>query len=115
MRVLVCGGRNYNEKAEFDLRMDELSQSLQKVICIIQGGADGADTLARHWAMERMLPVMTFPANWSRLGREAGPIRNEWMLDYGQPDLVVAFPGGRGTANMVKLAEAAGIEVIRYE
>jgi hypothetical protein len=33
------------------------------------------------------------------------------MLEYG-PDLVVAFPGGRGTADMVRRAKAAGCEVL---
>jgi UDP-N-acetylmuramoylalanine-D-glutamate ligase len=35
------------------------------------------------------------------------------MLNEGKPDLVVAFPGGAGTENMVSLATKAGIEVIR--
>jgi hypothetical protein len=43
---------------------------------------------------------------------KAGPIRKQQMLDEGKPDLVVAFPGGRGTAHMVRIARAAGIEVI---
>jgi hypothetical protein len=33
------------------------------------------------------------------------------MLVYGKPQLVVAFPGGGGTANMVEQAEAAGVKV----
>lgn len=44
-------------------------------------------------------------------GKAAGPIRNQRMLDDGKPDRVLAFPGGRGTANMVKLAKAAGVPV----
>lgn len=67
--------------------------------------------LARGWAAERTLPYMTFPANWDRFGKAAGPIRNKWMLEYGQPDLVVAFPGGKGTAHMVKIATEAGVAV----
>jgi ABC-type Fe3+-hydroxamate transport system substrate-binding protein len=31
----------------------------------------------------------------------------------GKPDLVVAFPGGRGTANMIEQAEQAGVPVRR--
>lgn len=38
-------------------------------------------------------------------------MRNRRMLDEGRPDLVVAFPGGPGTRNMVKLARAHGILV----
>jgi hypothetical protein len=52
-----------------------------------------------------------FPAQWDRYGEAAGPIRNAWMLEFGKPDLVVAFPGGRGTADMISKARKAGIEV----
>ena len=58
------------------------------------------------------LPCTVFQADWAGLGRKAGPIRNKLMLDEGKPDLVVAFPGGRGTAHMTRIARGAGIEVI---
>jgi hypothetical protein len=37
------------------------------------------------------------------------------MLDVGKPDLVIAFPGGNGTAHMVGIAKAAGITVIKVK
>jgi hypothetical protein len=37
---------------------------------------------------------------------------NQMMIDDHKPNLVVAFPGGRGTAYMVLKARSAGIEVI---
>ena len=54
--------------------------------------------------------IELFPADWKVRGRAAGHIRNQQMLDEGRPHLVVAFPGGRGTADMVRRARAAGIE-----
>jgi len=54
-------------------------------------------------------------AKWSKHGRAAGPIRNQEMIDECKPDLVVAFPGGRGTADMVRRAKAAGIRVIEVQ
>lgn len=33
------------------------------------------------------------------------------MIDEGRSNLVLAIPGGRGTADMVRRARAAGIEV----
>ena len=111
MRILVCGGRYYRNHERLDEVLDEISMAAQKVVLIINGGASGADSLAVRWAEERMLPVCTFTANWPKFGAAAGPIRNEWMLTYGKPDLVVAFSGGRGTANMVRLARGAGVEV----
>jgi len=52
------------------------------------------------------------PAEWDKFGRRAGPLRNEQMLREGKPDVVVAFPGGRGTAHMVRIAKEAGIDVL---
>src|SRR5690606_30354012 len=54
--------------------------------------------------------VVAYPADWRRHGRAAGPIRNQEMADAGA-DLCIAFPGGRGTADMVRRARAAGIPV----
>jgi hypothetical protein len=50
-------------------------------------------------------------ADWNTHGRAAGPIRNQRMLDEVKPELVVAFPGGRGTADMVRRAREAGVNV----
>jgi hypothetical protein len=113
MRVLVCGGRDFNNPRWLALTLDELSRG-QKWQTLIEGGAKGADRQAREWAMARRIKVQTFEADWMRHGRAAGPIRNQRMLDEGRPNLVVAFPGGRGTHNMVSLAEAAGILVHQF-
>ncbi len=84
-------------------------------ITIISGAAKGVDSVAIDWAITNWLSFKEFPANWDKYGKAAGPIRNKQMLEEGKPDLVVAFPGGRGTANMVKLAKEAGVEVIEIE
>lgn len=85
------------------------------VTCLIEGGALGADRLARRWAYTvGGITVETFPADWGAHGKAAGPIRNQRMIDEGKPDVVLAFPGGRGTADMIRRAEAAGIRVIRF-
>jgi acyl-CoA synthetase (NDP forming) len=55
--------------------------------------------------------VTSFPANWKKHGKSAGPIRNQLMLDVGKPDLVIAFPGGSGTADMIRRARKAGVPV----
>lgn len=79
---------------------------------IIQGGAGGADALARGWAFSRRQELVNIPADWKTFGKAAGPIRNQAMLVKWSPDLVVAFTGGRGTADMVNRARAAGVPVI---
>lgn len=107
-RVLVTGGRAFTDRA---LVFDTLD-SLVPIAVIIEGGATGADGLARWWAHRRGVPVETYPADWLAHGKAAGPIRNGQMLLHGKPDLVVAFPGGRGTADMVRQAQDAGVAVL---
>jgi len=111
-RVLVCGGRDFNDEELVFATLDALNKE-RRVSAIIQGFASGADDLARMWGYEhRDCEVLSFVAEWGRHGKAAGPIRNTRMIEEGKPDLVIAFPGGRGTANMVAQARAAGIEVI---
>jgi hypothetical protein len=80
-------------------------------ITLVTGGASGADALAERWANNRGHHNRIYPAEWRVHGVAAGPIRNERMLQETSPVLVVAFPGGRGTADMVARARAAGVEV----
>lgn len=110
MRVIVCGGRDFRDrKAVFDA-LDRL-HAKRGIGFLIQGCADGADYLAWQWGEARGVPVGSYPAEWDRYGKRAGAIRNQQMIDEGKPDGVVAFPGGRGTADMVRRAEAAGLKV----
>ena len=92
MRVLVCGGRGYHDRQTVFRILDEISETCDPVY-VIHGGASGADAYADLWALRRRQPCARYPANWNRYGKAAGPIRNEWMLNRGRPDLVVAFPG----------------------
>jgi len=115
MRVLVCGGRNYGKtKEERDQFAAGMADAIgdKDVKAVIQGGASGADSLAVKWALARGLPVVSVFAKWHIHGKAAGPIRNQQMLDEQAPDLVIAFPGGAGTADMVRRAKSAGVEVV---
>lgn len=122
MRVLVCGGRDFADKLLFHRTMldvvpwhtpDAYGNTLPKGVTIIHGDCrTGADRMADDWAVVHWCAnIMAFPADWKVYGRAAGPIRNQRMLDEGRPDLVIAFPGGRGTADMIRRAKAAGVEV----
>ena len=106
--VLVCGGRDYQDAQQVFALLDRIDAAC-RVREIIQGGAAGADRWAREWANARNKPLTTFHADWDNYGRSAGPKRNQRMIDEGKPDLVVAFPGGRGTADMLRRADAAEI------
>lgn len=110
MKVLVFGGREYADRKRMASVLLDLKPSL-----VIHGKCRGADTLAGDWAKVRGIPVQEFPADWNKFGRAAGPMRNQQMLDEGQPDVCVGFPGGKGTLNMANLARAAGVKVIMVE
>lgn len=104
MRLLVCGGREYDDTNYAHGYLDSL-HALHGFTLLISGGARGADRIGEAWAKSREVPVEVYPADWQRLGKSAGHIRNAVMLRDGQPDMVVAFPGGRGTENMVRIAK----------
>jgi hypothetical protein len=111
MRVLVTGGRDYNDYWVIERELRKLGRDIE----IIEGGARGADQIARRFAIRENIPFDTFVAEWLEHGPKAGPIRNQKMIEEGKPDLVIAFPGGKGTEDCVRRALRAGIEVRKVE
>ena len=110
-RVLVCGGRNYDDADRVNMILDH-AHRMNPVVCLIHGASRGADMLAADWAISRDIPCHAYPADWDSDGKAAGPIRNQKMLDLGKPHMVIAFPGGKGTADMIRRAERAGVPVV---
>lgn len=142
MRILVCGGRDFGNmdrklpEVEFEKRrkqyafifntLDKLARKhskhynpddnwLPSDIVIISGGAKGADEAAACWAIVNWIEPEIYKANWFKFKKVAGLVRNQQMLKKGKPDLVVAFPGGRGTNHMVGISKKAGVEVLELE
>lgn len=113
-RVLVCGGRWYAGRAALFNVLDR-AHADQPISLIIHGAASGADSLAGEWAAARGVRVESYPAAWNVHGRRAGPIRNGRMLRKGKPDIVFAFPGGDGTADMIDKAKRAGVPGIMFK
>lgn len=112
MKVLVCGGRDFNDAMTLGSWLGGIHKNNGPITLLIEGGARGADFMAKEFAKWMGIPVKTFEADWNRHGKRAGPLRNKQMLEEGKPDLVVAFEGGKGTANMVEQAKAAGVKVL---
>lgn len=107
--IIVCGGRNYDDKETLFAALDHLHKN-RPIGTLIHGAASGADTLACQWANSRNVFSVGCMADWKRNGKAAGPIRNAIMLTW-NPDGVVAFPGGSGTADMKRQAEAKCVKV----
>lgn len=132
MKILVCGGRDYNDYAKVESALDALMHltGTDGDVIVVHGGATGADTLAGKWASSKGFLQKVYTPEWddisspgalvkyNKYGKPynalAGPVRNQRMLDE-NPDIsyVVAFPGGKGTSDMVKRAEKKGINIIK--
>ncbi len=111
MRVLVCGGRDFADSALLYGVLDELNRT-NPIICVIEGDARGADRLAGQWARRNHIDLKVIVPEYDQFGaRLAPPLRNQRILDEGKPDLVVAFPGGNGTKDMVRRAAKAGVPI----
>ena len=110
-RVLVTGGRDYDDLASVVIALDKLLAEHGELV-VIQGGATGADYYAIYWAKSTGTELITERAKWSEYGKAAGAIRNQRMIDEHRPDLVLAFEGGRGTADMVARAQIHKIPII---
>lgn len=139
--VLVCGGRDYSDFAHLSYVLDLFLETVGPINYLINGFGGtpgnpdlgipslGADILAYEWATARGIKTATYKANWTDISQpdavirrrrdgtkydaKAGPRRNEFMLEDSDPDIVIAFPGGDGTAHMCKIAELAGKKVIK--
>lgn len=110
MRVIVCGSRDFDDDRMLCRVLDRF-HAKTPIALLIEGGQSGADSLARRWAIRHQVPNQRFKADWNH-GLSGGPKRNRQMLVEGKPDAVIAFPGGKGTANMVRQATHAGVPVL---
>jgi len=110
MRILICGGRDFVDDNMLNKALNAIKNKFD-IEVLIHGGCSGADELAGQWAKRMGIPHAKFEACWTYYGNGAGPKRNQWMVQIMNPTHVVAFPGGKGTSNMVKLAQEHGAKV----
>lgn len=116
LKVIIAGGRDFSDYHLLKIECDRLLSNVLPDVEVVSGKARGADTLGEVYAKEKGLLVKEFPADWKRLGKKAGYIRNAQMADYA--DAVIAFWDGesRGTKHMIEIAREAGlnVKVVRY-
>lgn len=124
MKIIVTGGRTYFNRKLLRKILDDYKPTM-----IIEGGALGADLLAHHYADDNKIENKTYKADWEDLSHpdarikiradgkkydaQAGHRRNRKMLEENQDAIVIAFPGGHGTADCVKTANELGMVVVR--
>lgn len=107
--MLVCGSRTWKDAQAIQDRIAKLpSYSV-----VIEGGAGGADTLAREAAIARGLHVATVKPLYDFFPRKSAPLaRNDAMIRM-EPDLVIAFQrnGSSGTQYTINKAKRFDIPV----
>ena len=111
MRVCVCGGRNFSDREYIFDSLDWAREDVLYPFTLLNGGAPGADQLSTEWAISRGVPYEVFEADWKKHGKAAGPIRNKLMLASGI-DVLLAFPGGKGTQNMVDICKKSKDRIV---
>lgn len=106
--VLFCGSRDWHDRQT--IRRD--LESLPPDSVVVEGGARGADRIAREEAHALGIHVATVNALWDFHDRAAGFRRNEAMARLGL-DYAYAYPLGesRGTRHMIGICEAACVPV----
>ena len=109
MKVLITGSRNWSDKEAVEIAIARAKPDI-----IIEGGARGADAIAKEYAHKTFRRVVEIKAEWDKYGKKAGGIRNSTMLAM-KPDLVLAFSmdlsNDKGTRDAVNKATKKGIKV----
>lgn len=130
MRVLIFGGRDFNDVETMHYALGAFQAAHGQITCIIHGDAKGADNWGKWHAINELhVPHRPFPAKWNDIhapgavvkytrgpnGRPynavAGHWRNQEMINVGKPDWGIGFKGGAGTADMARRLTAAGIPI----
>lgn len=110
--VLVTGARDWED---FEMVWQALSDVGPYLV--LQGGCEtGADEMARRWCVQNGVPFLTYPAHWQAHGRNAGPVRNEQLINcLPVGGRVLAFPlGNGGTEDCMARARKRGYTVTTY-
>lgn len=120
MRILICGDRHWWKERPI---REVLSWFDPQNDVLIHGGAAGADSMSGYVAQKEFNwkeeNIVVYPAEWTKFGKRAGPIRNRQMITEGKPDIVFAFHSNillsKGTRDMMKACCYADVPVLLYE
>ena len=111
---MIVGGRNYRLTPQALNLLDNLNEQ-HKFIILLNGLAKGIDQSAKEWAESSGIKVKGFAAQWDKLGKRAGPLRNQLMVNELKPfDVCVFFPGNCGTDGCIELARKSSATIIDY-
>lgn len=120
MRIIVAGSRTFNR---YEYLEDKILKFIKENnlklsnIEIISGTANGADKLGEKFAEKHNIKCIKFPAEWDKLGKQAGFVRNTKMANFAiennNKGILIAFWDGKssGTKHMIETAKKKELEV----
>ena len=124
MKAIIAGGRKFIPLKPDYLWLDDMHKKLG-ITMVMSGCATGADQFGEAWAKLHGIPVDAHPAEWTNINAKgavvkqrrngsfynalAGFWRNQAMADTA--DVLLVFPGGSGTADMIFRARLKGMPV----
>lgn len=111
MKLIIAGSRHYPPSVSDFFVADALRRTGLKATTIISGTATGIDQAGERIADLLGKPIERFPADWSKHGRAAGPLRNRAMAQAADALLLIWDGESRGSASMLREAKAAGLQV----
>ena len=120
MKVIVAGGRDFNDYKLLKETLDNFQQEYGNITEVVSGTALGVDKLGEQYANENNIPIKRFVPDWQGLGKKAGHVRNRKMGDYAKEHngMLVAFwdKQSRGTKGMIDYATKVGLKsmVVHY-
>jgi len=113
MKIIVSGSRSITQRKFIYDKLDALTAKLDDFIIVTGGCPRGADQLAEDWALTNGITVINYHAEWDKLGKAAGILRNQKMLNESGAKTLVAFWDGisKGTADCIARARKKGLKV----
>ena len=109
MRVLICGGRHFDDDGLIKSELSKLHETIP-IDVLIHGGLPTIGTSAENWARRNGVHLVRYPANFS-LGKQGDVLRDRFMLEDGRADMLLVFPGGRRTAELRNHARRTDLQI----
>ena len=108
MRVIVTGGPDFRDRELMHATLDSVKHP---ITLLIAGDERGAESMALDWAESHGIEFKEFFADYQGHDPAGFRLRNQRMIEHGAPNMVIAFPGGRITRDIVRRARRLAIDV----
>lgn len=108
MRTIIAGSRDI---LDYQFLLNAIDECGWTPTTVISGAARGVDKLGEDWAHDHQVPCELYPANWSKYGKSAGPIRNIQMAENAEALIALWDGKSRGTKHMIDTAKSKNLKV----